>query len=234
MTITLILASPGARAGTVNLAWNASSGSVAGYRVYYGQTSGSYTSTAPTAPSLIGGTSYTTPDLPAGTYYFAVKAFDSAGNSSGYSNEVVKAITAAPAANFSASPVSGTAPLAVAFTDSSTNATAWSWNFGDGTTSTTRNPSKTYSSVGYLHRQTHCHRPRWKQYDHQDQLHRRDGFNRHGTYCQFQRNAWDDGQRALHCDIGGYFDRKYFFPDLEFRRRHEPGRSKRPNFHQNV
>ncbi len=148
LTITLILASPGARAGTVSLAWNASSGSVAGYRVYYGQTSGSYTSTAPTAPSLIGGTSYTTPDLPAGTYYFAVKAFDSAGNSSGYSNEVVKAITAAPAANFSASPVSGTAPLAVAFTDSSTNATAWSWNFGDGTTSTTRNPSKTYSSVG--------------------------------------------------------------------------------------
>jgi len=148
LTMTLILVSPGAQAGTVNLAWNASSGSVAGYRVYYGQTSGSYTSTAPTAPSLIGGTSYTTPDLPAGTYYFAVKAFDSAGNSSGYSNEVVKAITAAPAANFSASPVSGTAPLAVAFTDSSTNATAWSWNFGDGTTSTTRNPSKTYSSVG--------------------------------------------------------------------------------------
>jgi PKD repeat protein len=148
LVVTLILVPPVVRADTVTLSWNASSGPVAGYRVYYGQSSGNYSMTSPTAPSLIGGTTYTSPNLSPGTYYFAVKAFDSAGNSSGYSNEVVKTVAAAPTANFSANKTTGAAPLAVTFTDSSTNATAWSWNFGDGTTSTTRNPSKTYSNSG--------------------------------------------------------------------------------------
>jgi PKD repeat protein len=125
---------------------------VTGYRVYYGQVSGSYATVKPDAPSLISGTTYTTPDLPAGTYYFAVKAFDSAGNSSGYSNQVSTTITAtvaAPTANFSANKTTGSAPLTINFTDGSTGSiTGWSWNFGDGTTSTAQNPSKTYSSAG--------------------------------------------------------------------------------------
>ena len=55
----------------------------------------------------------------------------------------------APVASFTGSPTSGTAPLTVAFTDSSTNTpTSWSWDFGDGSTSTTKNPSHTYSSAG--------------------------------------------------------------------------------------
>ena len=55
----------------------------------------------------------------------------------------------APVANFSGSPTSGTAPLGVTFTDSSTNTpTAWSWTFGDSSTSTAQNPSHTYSSAG--------------------------------------------------------------------------------------
>jgi PKD repeat protein len=53
------------------------------------------------------------------------------------------------AAGFTATPTSGGAPLAVAFTDSSTgDPTAWSWNFGDGTTSTDRNPTKIYATPG--------------------------------------------------------------------------------------
>ena len=53
-------------------------------------------------------------------------------------------------ANFTASPTWGPPPLAVQFTDASLNsATAWSWTFGDGGTSTVRNPSHTYSSAGY-------------------------------------------------------------------------------------
>jgi subtilisin family serine protease len=54
-----------------------------------------------------------------------------------------------PVANFSASPTSGSAPLTVQFTDTSSGSpTSWSWNFGDGTTSTAQHPSKTYSSTG--------------------------------------------------------------------------------------
>jgi hypothetical protein len=52
-------------------------------------------------------------------------------------------------ANFSGSPTSGTAPLAVNFTDLSTGSpTSWSWTFGDGGTSTAQNPSHTYAAAG--------------------------------------------------------------------------------------
>jgi PKD repeat protein len=53
------------------------------------------------------------------------------------------------AANFSASPSSGNAPFTVNFADQSTGApTAWSWDFGDGGTSTLRNPSHVYNATG--------------------------------------------------------------------------------------
>jgi PKD repeat protein len=55
----------------------------------------------------------------------------------------------APVANFSATPVSGAAPLPVAFTETSTGTpTSWSWAFGDGGTSTARNPNHTYTTAG--------------------------------------------------------------------------------------
>lgn len=51
--------------------------------------------------------------------------------------------------DFSASVVTGNAPLAVDFTDlSGGSPTAWLWNFGDGTTSTQQNPTHTYTSMG--------------------------------------------------------------------------------------
>lgn len=54
-----------------------------------------------------------------------------------------------PVAAFSATPVSGTTPLTVTFTDQSTNSpTAWLWNFGDGGTSTLQNPSHQYTTAG--------------------------------------------------------------------------------------
>jgi subtilisin family serine protease len=58
--------------------------------------------------------------------------------------------TTAPTATFAGSPILGTAPLAVTFTDQSTNSpTTWSWNFGDGTGSTSQHPSHTYSAGTY-------------------------------------------------------------------------------------
>ena len=54
-----------------------------------------------------------------------------------------------PVANFSASPLSGTAPLAVSFTDTSTNTpSSWAWTFGDGATSTAQHPSHSYTAAG--------------------------------------------------------------------------------------
>ena len=55
-----------------------------------------------------------------------------------------------PVAQFVGNPTSGTAPLAVAFTDQSTNSpTSWSWTFGDGGTSTAQNPSHSYAAGTY-------------------------------------------------------------------------------------
>jgi trimeric autotransporter adhesin len=52
-------------------------------------------------------------------------------------------------AAFSGTPVTGTAPLAVQFTDTSTGGpTSWSWTFGDGGTSTLQSPSHTYAAPG--------------------------------------------------------------------------------------
>ncbi len=54
-----------------------------------------------------------------------------------------------PHADFTANPSSGCAPLTVQFNDISSGClTAWDWNFGDGGTSSQRNPSHRYESPG--------------------------------------------------------------------------------------
>jgi probable HAF family extracellular repeat protein len=58
-----------------------------------------------------------------------------------------------PPVQFTASPTNGSVPLAVQFNspsvDGYTNAiNSWSWNFGDGSTSTSQNPSHTYARLG--------------------------------------------------------------------------------------
>jgi PKD repeat protein len=55
----------------------------------------------------------------------------------------------APTASFTAMPTTGSVPLAVDFTDTSTGGpTSWAWTFGDGGTSTAQSPSHTYTSTG--------------------------------------------------------------------------------------
>ena len=63
-------------------------------------------------------------------------------------NLITVATAVAPNADFSASPLTGTAPLTVTFSNNSTNATEYLWDFGDGNTSTLSSPSHTYTATG--------------------------------------------------------------------------------------
>lgn len=61
----------------------------------------------------------------------------------------ISATAQAPLANFTATPAAGCSPLVVHFQDLSTgNATSWSWDFGNGNTSTLQNPTATYFTTG--------------------------------------------------------------------------------------
>jgi PKD repeat protein len=55
---------------------------------------------------------------------------------------------AGPVASFSASAVSGTLPLSVSFSNSSTNATSYAWSFGDGASSAATSPSHSFTTAG--------------------------------------------------------------------------------------
>lgn len=54
----------------------------------------------------------------------------------------------APEASFTAEPTEGVAPLDVAFTNLSSRATAWLWDFGDGAVSSEREPVHRYAEAG--------------------------------------------------------------------------------------
>lgn len=87
----------------------------------------------------------------AGTYTVTLTANNGASsNIATKTNYItVTAGTPAPVAGFSSNVTSGTSPLTVAFTDTSTNSpTSWNWSFGDGTSSTEKNPKHTYSAAG--------------------------------------------------------------------------------------
>jgi PKD repeat protein len=75
-----------------------------------------------------------------------------ASNANG-SNTLTKtgyiAVSNSLVAAFSASPTSGPAPLSINFTDNSTGSlNAWRWAFGDGNTSTEKNPVHIYNKTG--------------------------------------------------------------------------------------
>ena len=88
----------------------------------------------------------------AGNYTVALTVSNAAGSNTTTKTNYIKVSgtsSQAPVAAFSASPTSGNTPLNVTFTDSSTGSpTTWSWNFGDGTSATVKNPVHTYSTAG--------------------------------------------------------------------------------------
>jgi PKD repeat protein/DMSO/TMAO reductase YedYZ molybdopterin-dependent catalytic subunit len=82
----------------------------------------------------------------AGTYTAKLTVTNTAGSSS--KDLQITVNVQVPAVNLTAAPTSGVVPLTVKFTDTSTGATSRLWAFGDGATSTEKNPSHKYTTAG--------------------------------------------------------------------------------------
>jgi PKD repeat protein len=119
-----------------------STGSPTGWNWTFGDIGGGNTSTSQN-PSH----TYTT----AGTYSVNLTATNAGGSNTLIRTNYIT-IVVPPVANFTGYPTSGRAPLTVSFTDTSTGSpTGWNWTFGDigaGNTSTSQNPSHTYTTAG--------------------------------------------------------------------------------------
>ncbi len=86
-----------------------------------------------------------------GTYTVTLTASSQTGGSSTKVKEgyVIVSPSGGVVADFIGTPITGTAPLTVQFSDKSTGSpTMWSWNFGDGGTDMVANPSHTYAAAG--------------------------------------------------------------------------------------
>jgi len=86
----------------------------------------------------------------AGTYSVRLEVTNqNGGNSTTRKNYItVYPVGPAPIVNFTTTPQSGSVPLTVKFTDTSTNSpTSWNWDFGDGGSSE-QNPTHTFNQAG--------------------------------------------------------------------------------------
>ncbi|AKB51197.1 cell surface protein [Methanosarcina barkeri str. Wiesmoor] len=84
----------------------------------------------------------------AGKYTINLTVSNVAGSDSEIKTDYISAFIP-PVANFTATPTTGSAPLLVTFTDQSTNTpTSWLWDFGDGSNSTSQNPTHLYTAIG--------------------------------------------------------------------------------------
>ena len=84
-----------------------------------------------------------------GSYNVSLTVNGPGGSDTRVMNGYVTVSPAAPDARFSAAPAAGAAPLLVAFTDQTVGqVTSWSWDFGDGATSSMQNPTHSYAANG--------------------------------------------------------------------------------------
>jgi PKD repeat protein len=86
----------------------------------------------------------------AGTYSVSLTATNSAGsNTTTQSSLITVTAITTPVVSFTSDVTTGTAPLIVQFTDTSSySPTSWQWTFGDGISSTYQNPTHTYTTAG--------------------------------------------------------------------------------------
>ncbi|WMW23121.1 PGF-pre-PGF domain-containing protein [Methanolobus mangrovi] len=84
-----------------------------------------------------------------GIYYVEFNVSDGYGSVDSQVMTITINDVITPVADFTASTGSGYVPLTVVFTDNSSNTpTSWFWDFGDGTNSTSQNPTHSFSSTG--------------------------------------------------------------------------------------
>jgi parallel beta-helix repeat protein len=158
---TGVSASDGTYSDRVRVIWNASAAAT-GYKVFRNA------SNSPGSAAQIGtsiANFYDDASAVAGTtYFYWVTATNSMGGSSFSSPDTgylaaatgpTPTLTPTPtpppgglAASFTVSPDTPTQGEPVQFTDTSTGATTWDWDFGDGTRSMGRNPVHTYAARG--------------------------------------------------------------------------------------
>jgi len=87
----------------------------------------------------------------AGVYNVSLKATNICGADREIKTEYITVLDG-PTADFEGTPLSGQAPLTVAFSDLSTSdlgIDSWTWDFGDGDGSNEQNPSHVYTAPGY-------------------------------------------------------------------------------------
>ncbi|GAB4315625.1 MAG: hypothetical protein Kow0019_15860 [Methanobacteriaceae archaeon] len=114
-----------------------STGTIDSYEWNFGDGSTS-TATNPTH-------TYTVP----GIYTVTLKVTGPGGEDTKTETNYITVNHPAPVASFTATPLSGRAPLKVQFTNHSTGTiTSYEWDFGDGVKSTAANPSHTYTKTG--------------------------------------------------------------------------------------
>ncbi|MDK2912904.1 MAG: hypothetical protein PWR29_1861, partial [Methanolobus sp.] len=83
-----------------------------------------------------------------GTYTVTLNATNAGGSNTSMQTDYITTAEM-PVANFTSDVTTGAVPLVVNFIDQSENSpTSWFWDFGDGTNSTERNATHTYTSAG--------------------------------------------------------------------------------------
>ena len=86
IALAIVLLATLAQAATINVSWNPNTEpDLAGYRLYVGEASGQYGEPVDVG-NVTGHVMEITPEYGA-TYYFALTAYDTSGNESGYSDE---------------------------------------------------------------------------------------------------------------------------------------------------
>jgi PKD repeat protein len=146
LVISIGLFESAARAAQVTLRWDYDTSGAAGFVLYCGLTSRSYATRIDVGNTV----TYTLNLADGATHFCSVTAYDPGKVESPYSNEVSVSVPyAAPKVMFAATPSSGRAPLDVGFTNTSAGqVSGWTWRFGDGSTSTLKNPTHRYLQPG--------------------------------------------------------------------------------------